>query len=326
MTWLRRRLLTALLALPGAAAIPAWAGEDGRTYRIFMILWRGETGAEQGFRAQLHASGLKVEYIVRDADQQAERIPAFVEEARGLKVDLVYTWGTTVTVEVAKLLHDIPIVFTVVSWPHKAGLAGPDNLSHRHITGTSHTVPIDLQVRAIQAYRRFERLAVVYNPIEANSIATVQSLRDQAERERFTLIEEAVPLDADGRPRVDDLPNLIARVSLREPQFLFLPPDSFVGAHAEVITREALRRHLPTFSSTEPPLRDADALFGLVAHYSAVGRLAGRKAEEVLKGRPPGEVPIERLSRFSLIVQMRVARQLGFYPPVAMFGYAEVLP
>lgn len=327
-------LLVAALLLPVLAA--ARAEEFVRPYRIYMILWRGETAVERGFRAQLQTNGVPVEYVVRDAQQNVERIPAFVDEARRLGVDLIYTWGTPATVaaagaqgavDAARHVTDIPLVFTMVASPAAAGLAHKDGLSHRNLTGTSHVVPADLQIRAIQAYRRFERLAIIYNPAEANSVATLEALRAQAARQGFTLIEQPVPLDEAGRPLADELPRLVSRVTMHEPQFLYLPPDSFIGgANAKVLTREAVRHRLPTFSATEAPLRDADALFGLVARYDAVGRLTARKAEAVLKGRNPGEIPIETLARFSLVVRMGVARQLDFYPPVAMLGYAEVLP
>lgn len=331
-----RRLILLFALLLAAFAGPARAEDWVRPYKVYMILWRGETAVERGFRAQMQARGVPVEYVVRDARQNVDRIPGFIEEARRLGADLVYTWGTPATVAAAgaqdvvdpsRHLTDIPLVFTMVASPRSAGLAHKDGLSHRNLTGTSHVVPADLQIRAIQAYRRFERLAVIYNPAEPNSITTLEALRAQASRQGFTLIEQPVPLDESGRPLADELPRLVARVTAHEPQFLYLPPDSFIGgANAKVLTREAVRHRLPTFSATEAPLRDADALFGLVARYDAVGRLTARKAEEVLKGRNPAEIPIETLARFSLVVRMGVARQLDFYPPVAMLGYAEVLP
>ena len=47
---------------------------------------------------------------------------------------------------------------------------------------------------------------------------------------------------------------------------------------------------------------------------------------EVLRdGMAVGSIPIETLSRFSYIVNMRVAAELEMYPPLAVLDYAEVL-
>jgi len=34
---------------------------------------------------------------------------------------------------------------------------------------------------------------------------------------------------------------------------------------------------------------------------------------------------VETLKRFSLLINMRVARDLGMYPPIEMLNYAEVI-
>lgn len=334
----RRLLLHAGLATLAALAAPAGAraaAPAGRPFRIYMILWRGETAVEQGFRAYLAARRINVEYIVRDAAQSVARVPEFIAEARRLKVDLVYTWGTPGTLaavgrlgeaDPARHLTDIPLVFTMVASPSAAGLVTPAGFSHRNVTGTSHVAPLSHQLRAMQAYRQFERLAVIYNPLEANSLAVLEELRSLASGAGFSLIEQPVPLDQAGRPRADALPHLVSQVSAREPQFLYLPPDSFIGgANAGLITREALRHRLPTFTATEAPLRNAEALFGLVSRYDAVGRLTASKAEQIFNGRVAGDLPVETLARFSYLLRMPVAHALDFYPPLGVLGYAEVL-
>jgi putative ABC transport system substrate-binding protein len=213
----------------------------------------------------------------------------------------------------------------MVSSPQSSGLVDKDGLSHRAVTGTSHIVPVENQIKAMQAYRRFTRLAVMYNPAESNSIIYVADLRAQAAAQHFTLIEEPVPLDAQGRPEADQVPAVLDKIAAREPQFLYLGPDTFIGANGAMITKSALDHRLPTFSATEAPLRDAQALFGLVSRYDAVGRLTGFKAAQILEGKPAGEIPVETLARFAYVIRMPVAQQLDFYPPIGVLNFAEVI-
>lgn len=334
---MRAAQLEAVLLFACAAlfcALGATRGAAEQRPVIYMILWRGETPVEVGFRDYLQSRGIDATFVVRDCNQNVGRIPDFIAEIRKTRPNSVYTWGTPATLAVvgqrdavdpSRNLTDIPVVFTMVSSPFRSGLVDEAGLSHRNVTGTSHIVPVADQIKAIQAYRRFERLAVIYNPSEPNSFVNVTELRAQAQLQHFTLIEEPVPLDENGQPRADQLPILVEKVAAREPQFLYLGPDSFIAANGMEVTKDALEHRLPTFSATEAPLRDAEALFGLVSRYEAVGRLTGFKAEQILKGKPAGEIPEETLARFAYAIRMPVAQKLDFYPPLSVLNFAEVL-
>jgi putative ABC transport system substrate-binding protein len=327
----RRQLLQGALAL--AAPLPAFGA--ARPPRIYMILFRGRTGVETGFRDYFAAEGIEAEFIERDVALDVGRVPALVEEARALKADLIYTWGTPVTLAVvgkegkvdpARHVTDIPVVFTMVASPEGAGLVSSRASSHRNITGASHVVPMAQQLSAMRAYRPFTRLGTIYSPAEANSIVNLEELRAGAARDRFTLVERAVPLDAKGQPVAAALPQLLADMARQRVQFLYMGPDSFLTANRKLITDTAVDLRLPTFSATEGALRDGRALFGIVSGYENVGRLTASKAVRILRDRvAPAAIPIETLARFSYIVNIGVAAQLDFYPPLKVVNFAEIL-
>jgi putative ABC transport system substrate-binding protein len=71
---------------------------------------------------------------------------------------------------------------------------------------------------------------------------------------------------------------------------------------------------------------DSNALMGLVSRYYDVGKLTARQAERILVDhKSPADMPIESLSRFSLIVNMKVARELGLYPPMSIINLVDVV-
>jgi len=45
----------------------------------------------------------------------------------------------------------------------------------------------------------------------------------------------------------------------------------------------------------------------------------------VLAGTPAGSIPIQTLTRFSLLVRMSTAQRLDFYPPLSLLRYAEAV-
>lgn len=329
------KCIALLLGLLGFGWGQAWSATGDPPYRIFMILWRGETEVERGFREALAEFKLPVEIIVRNANRDRSRIPALVAEAKALRPDLIYTWGTPVTLGVAgeydkadPAIHitDIPVLFTMVAAPLDARLAPELRAPARNVTGTSHLVPVETQIKAIRAYRPLTRLGVIYNPAEPNSVANIRQLRELSAPLQFELLAQPVPLDAKGNPRADALPELVARLARREPQFLYIGPDTFIGDNRKTVIGEAIRYRLPTFTATELEMRDGQAMIGLVSRYDNLGRFTALKARQILvEKKQPRDLPIETLSRFTYLINLSVAKQLALYPPMNILSYAEVI-
>ncbi len=318
----------------GLVAMPAIArAATDKPYTIYQITYRGPTDVERGFRDYLEQRGIPVTIIERSADLDPSRVPGFVEEIRQIKPDLVYTWGTPVTLgtfgrasdaDPARFITDIPGVFTMVASPESSGVVPTRDSSGRNITGTSHVVPPEPQLRAMEAYRPFKRLGVLYTSIEQNSLAIVNALRDLTAELGFALEERTFPLDAAGRPTTDNAAELVTQLADAGAEWLYYLPDTFLSTNISKVAPVATSLGLPGFSATE--LLHRDALISLISRYYSLGQLTGYKAEQILtRGVPPEDIPIETLKRFALIINMPLARELKMYPPLAMLNYANIL-
>lgn len=320
----RRRLLGAAACL---AALPAWA-HHARPHipRVYMILFRGETAVEAGFQQWFADNRYEAEFLVRSVDMDASRVPGLLDEARTWHADLIYTWGTPVTMEVAQREFEIPILFTMVSAPIAAGLVRSMASSQRNLTGVSHVVPAPQQMNAIRNYRRFERIGAIFNPNEVNARVAVREMRTEVERSGAEFICRPVPLDDAGQPRADAIPGVLRQLAELGAQLLYMGPDSFLATHRLLLTETALAMGLPVYSAAEVALRDGRALFGLVAGYTKVGRLTAHKAAQILYHRAkPAAIPIETPGSYSYLVNMDVARQLNMMPPARVLQIAEQL-
>ena len=313
--------------------LPAWAAE--RTFRIYMVLWRGNTDVEQGFQAYLTEHGIRHELIVRDLNTDRSKLPGFVDEIRTLRPDLVYTWGTTSTLGIvgpcdgrdpARFITDIPVVFTLVAYPVVAKLVVADDAPGGNVTGVRFLAPIESQLAAISSYRPFRRLAVIYNPAEQNSLINIAELRQLAADQQFQLIEKPAPLDGSGNPRGDAVPDLVRAAKAEGAEWLYIGPDSFTAVNADSLTGTAVAERLPSFAATELPLKNSQAMSGLVSPYYALGKLTASQAEKILVGgEPPAKLPVAQLARFSLVLNMPVIKQLEFYPPMRVLSIADIV-
>lgn len=307
--------------------------QNTQAFRIYAVTWRGKTQVEKGMEDYLAQQGVPVEFIWRDAAQQTQRLPGFVNEIRALRPDLVYTWGTPPTLGIAgaqgaanttPFITDIPVLFALVAAPIVAGLVSSLTAQSRDLTGVSHVAPLQAQLEAIRAYRKFKRLGVLYNAAERNSVITTEALHRLASEQGFELIEQSFDRQADGTVLSTGIGEKVAAIKNAGAEWLYLGPDSYLFSQIASVAEAAMAVRLPTFSATEAALdAKAPVLAGLVSSYYTIGHFAGYKAEQILvRKKRARDIPIETLSRFLFVVRMDVAKQLDVLPPVALFNYA----
>ena len=332
------RALIAFLVVAATLASDqdARAQSPSRPYRIYAITFRGPTPVEKGFQDYFAARRIPVQITFRDLNRDMTRMPGFLEEIKRTKPDLVYTWGSTVTLGVVGTydqadpnvhVTDIPVVFTLVAGPVGVKIVRDLKNPARNVTGVFHVAPTEAQIRAMASYRPFKSLGILYTPTEANSVVVVEEVREAAKRMGFTVVARPLKLDANKKVTSEGAADMVRDLKLRDGvEWLYLPPDSTLGQMAEkIVIPAAMSVGLPAFASTEQ-LMETGAVAGLVSRYHSIGQFTAYKAEQILVNKvPPQRIPVETLTRFSLQVRMDVAEQMKLPPPLPMFNYAELI-
>ena len=332
---LLRALAAVLLATLLLAADRDVAAQGQKKFRIYAITFRGMTDVERGFQDYFASKKIPVEIIWRDVARDNSKIPGFVEEIRQLRPDLVYTWGTSVTLGVVgpydavdrtKHITDIPVVFTLVAAPVSAKIVANTESSKRNVTGVSVVASTDKQVNAMMSYRPFKTIGILYTPTEQNSVLIVDEIRELGKKNNFSVVAKPFKLDANKKVTAEGAPEMVREMKEQKVDWLYLPPDSYLNTVTKnIVIPAAMQNDLPTFASTEG-LMETGALVGLVARYHSIGMYTAYKCEQILVQRKrPSDIPIDTLKRFSLQVRMEAAEQLKLPPPLPMFNYAELI-
>jgi putative tryptophan/tyrosine transport system substrate-binding protein len=300
--------------------------------RIFLVTWRGQTEAERGFVDYWKTRVNPPEIIWRDAAQNAERLSQIAAEIVRETTDLVYAWGTPVSLGLggtykkpdAIIGKKIPLVFAIVADAVAAELTTTLNAPGRNITGVSHVAPVDAQMEAMRAYQPIRGVGIIYNALEPNALANVAAWQALGNKHGFQVMTEAF---AATRGKLDPSSAeanaaMVARLAKAKINWLYLGPDSHLFTQLPSIANAATERGLATFAAVESMLNtSAPVLVGLVSKFYQVGQFAAYKAEQLLRGEP--NPPIETLKRFSLVIRLDTAKQLGTYPPLSLIDYAE---
>jgi putative ABC transport system substrate-binding protein len=306
-------------------------------YKIMIATWRGCEEACQGFQDYLVEHGVDSQFILRDAQKQSDALPGFLAEARAQKVDLILTWGTSVTKGIAgtlaeldnpKLNHDIPNVFTIVADPVKAGIIKSlDHTGRPNVTGTYNRVPEETIIETIRSYLpNFKHLGMLYNANENNSQLKRDEVAALTGPMGFELTALELPLDEGGKPHVDDIAVKMAELKAAGVEFIYLGSSSFLRDNEDAFTAAAVSNGIPILSPYENMVRESQALISVAARYYDVGRLAGQQAEKILVGKiVPGDLPVLRMTNFAVVINMTVAKKLKLFPPLTLLQVAETV-
>jgi putative ABC transport system substrate-binding protein len=303
--------------------------------KIIVLTPRKDVGDVLGLRDYIASSGLRATIDVREV-AQASAMPSLLPDIRAEKPDLVVTVFTPLTLATVgrydepdpdKFLTDVPVVFTSVTDPVASRIVRSLDQPGRPVTGTRHIAPMAVQVRTMLAYRRWKKIMTVYNPDESNMVIAVKELKEEAARQGIEVLDAALPRNAEGAIVPAAIPDLIRDGARDGAELVYIGPDTMVASNNnKLVADAALEHNLATFCSTELPIRRAKLLMGLVSPAVNVGRFAGLKAFEILaNAKPPESIPVETLSRFSLLLRIEAAKRLDLYPSMRLLNIAEIV-
>ena len=237
-------LAAALLAADHEAS----AQQQTRPYRIYAITFRGMTDVEKGFQDYFAARHIPVQITFRDLNRDNSRMAGFVEEIRRTKPDLIYTWGTSVTlgvvgaydqVDPTQNITDIPVVFTLVAAPVLAKIVRDLKNPGRNVTGVYHVAPTETQIRAMASYRPFKSLGILYTPTEQNSVVVVEEVREVSKRLGFTVVAKPLRLDANKKVTSEGAADMVRDMKLHLERRVALPAARFLPRHHRAEGRDS---------------------------------------------------------------------------------------
>ena len=99
------------------------------------------------------------------------------------------------------------------------------------------------------------------------------------------------------------------------------PEVIFLANRAKISTAVA-KAQLPAIFPW-PDYHDAGVLMSYGADLKEMGRQAAVYVDKILKGAKPGELPIEQMSKYEFVIDLRVARAMGIKVPQDLLMRAD---
>jgi putative ABC transport system substrate-binding protein len=294
-----------------------------RHLNIAVILWRGETRAEQGFKDGLKELGYTVKYSIFDAGQDTKKLGQILSKlkSRFNEFDYIYTFGTTVSRRTRVILKDqVPQVFNVVTDPVGAGIVQSLKSSGGNISGMSGAIPISIQIKSALGVTEFEKLGLFFNPREKNSMIIREELYEVARQLDIEVADLRSPpaqemLQENLRKLIDQSLHVDA---------VYLPSDSFLASNAELIGSCLRTAKVKSIAATKRFVENG-ALMGVVTDYYSLGKTVASIVDRNQKGEKLQNIPIERVERPYLIINKTTSDILNIRIPEAVMKNAIIV-
>jgi len=314
-----------------AAPLPTEAQQAGKVYRIGYLRYSCGGSLTTNTRYIAFRKGLRelgyiegqnfvIEY--RCGDRKPERRHEIAAEMVGLKVDVIVAPGARgFILALQRATRTIPIVLRAIRLdPVKAGyvvsLARPGG----NITGITNLAS-DLHPK------RLELLKEVFPGTSRVAILWTEYQQEQGMKE-IEAVGQALGIEIqslDAPEGLGSFESAFSAMTREHPDGLIVVSSASVLAHRARIFEFTAKRRLPTITSRRQYV-NAGGLMSYGPDFQHLNRKVATYVDKILKGAKPGDLPIERPTKFKLIINLKTAKKLGLtIPPELLMRAAKVI-
>jgi putative ABC transport system substrate-binding protein len=300
--------------------LAAWAqqpvGRTGKTPRVGILMpgpAAHSAGTLEPFYRGLHELGYVVGQNLaveqRNGDWKPDRFPALAAELVALKVDIIVAWSTPTALAAKQVTNSIPIVAGVMADPVGDELVASLGRPGGNVTGTTFLGP-ELIAKRLQLLRDvvpgLARVAALLHPHAYGEHTMTNVVKDIEDAAR-TLGMQLQLVPADGP---DDIAGAFSAMAKEHVgAFIVMPSPMLFGEHRRIV-QLAANNGLPGMYQAREFV-DAGGLMSYGANLDDLFRRTATYVDKILKGAKPAELPVERPTKFELVINVKAATEVG---------------
>ena len=232
--------------------------------------------------------------------------------------------GFGVALRVQQVTRTIPIVTTGSADLVEAGLATSLARPDGNVTGIQ-TLQKDLIGKQLSLLKEaspgLSRLALLLdNPSgdEAQSRRNAASIGEAEARGKAL----GIGLQSVTVRRAKDFDAAFSAFRDQRAQGLLVMRSPFIFAHRKSVVALALKHRLPTISELPHVAREGGLMsYGFDGRET--GRLLAGTINKILRGATVSEIPIQQVTTFQLVINLKTAKALGLTIPPSLLGRAD---
>ncbi len=279
---------------------------------------RRVTGFRQGLREAGYVEGQNITVEYRFAKGRRDRLAKLAGELVGLKLSVIVAATGPSTRALRRLTAAIPIVMVAGADPVASGFVASLQRPGRNITGlTRFSGRLNGKRLELlkEAFPKIRRVGVLWRRVGKVPAAFREA---QGTAQSLGLELQALELR-----RASDLEMVFEQVAIKSIDALITLPSPLNPKKR--IVDMVVKSRLPAMFDKRRFV-DAGGLMSYGASIPDIMRRAAFYVDRILKGAKPADMPVERPTKFELIINLKTAKNLGLtIAPSILFRADEVI-
>ena len=273
----------------------------------------------QGLRDHGYVEGRTIAIEYGYAEGRLDRFTDLASGLARLPVDVIVAPGTVAAQAARKATATIPIVIVLAGNPVGDGLVSSFARPGGNVTGLTMSVDHVIGGKYLELLKEvvptISRVAILWNPLTAPHTVMLKETEPAARALGMTL--QPVPA---GRP--DEIDGAFAAMSRARSEGVVILADPMFTSVRRRIVELATKARLPTMYG-DGLVMEAGGLMSYGPSLPDLFRRAAGYVDRILKGAKPGELPVERPTKFALVVNLKTAKALGLTIPPSVLARAD---
>jgi|SRR5215472_359904 len=275
----------------------------------------------QGLSEAGYVAGRNVSIEFRSADDSYGRLPEMAAELAHLRPAVIFTPGVPATTAAKAATATVPIVFLMGADPVASGLVASLNRPGANLTGVS-TLSAALGQKQVELLHELAPaatvLALLINPENPSAEAVTGEVEGAARKLGLMLRLLRARTERDLDTAFANFDELKAGGLIISNEGLFLNRNRQLAALTV--------RHAVPAIHVVPEFAAAGGLMSYGGSGVEAAHQVGAYIGRILKGERPGDLPVQQVTKFELILNMKTAKALGLsVPPILQATADEVI-
>lgn len=264
----------------------------------------------KGVQDELKDAKVNATFDVQNANGDISTAASIANKFQSQKVDLAVGVATPTAQALVNTLKGIPIVYSAVTDPVKAGLVPSLTKGGKNVTGVSDMTPVRQQIEMLLKIKKVKRLGHIYTSSEENAVVLAGIVKQVCKDLKIEFVETTVTKSAEVKQATQSI--------IRRVDALYISTDNTVVSAMSAVAEVAMKNKVPIMSADPSSSEAYDVLASWGFDYYKMGRATGKLVVEILKGKKPEQIPARFMTKASdvdLLVNLDVARKLGLTIP-----------
>lgn len=274
----------------------------------------------KGVQDELTASKVNATFDVQNANGDISTAASIANKFQSEKVTLAVGVATPTAQALVNTLKGIPIVFSAVTDPVKAGLVTSLKKGDKNVTGVSDMTPVKQQIELLMRIKKIKRLGHIYTSSEENAVVLANIVKQVCKEKHIEFVESTVTKSAEVKQATESI--------IRRVDAIYISTDNTVVSAMSAVSEVAMKNKVPIMSADPSSSETYDVLAAWGFDYYKMGRATGKLVNEILKGKKPEQIPTRFMTQASdvdLMLNLDVAKKLGLKVPADLVKTANTV-